>query len=176
MVFKRILVGVIAALVCVGCNYQLYPPTVVVKPTFGQYRYAYIVPTGTVTAGVSGIAGFNGYVWGDGYSTSVSPSEVIAGDLMQRGYAILPEINDNFVDKTLIVSFGELGTRSVGLEAYTKEIIIQFRDARTGDLVCSGQAEGLVDTFWHSYTETDATKYAIKTALDSIFEMLENSR
>ena len=79
MSLKRSLFLICATLCLVGCNYQLYAPIVEVKPAIAKYRYAYIIPTGSVTSGLSSEGG---------YTKSISPSEVIAGDLMQRGYSI----------------------------------------------------------------------------------------
>lgn len=162
MYLKRFLFLISATLCLVGCNYQLYAPIVEVKPAIAKYRYAYIIPTGSVTSGLSSE--------GDGYTKSISPSEVIAGDLMQRGYSILPQINQDLIDKTMIVNYGEVGVRDIGYQIYTKEVIIQFRDAQSQDLICSGKAEGLVDFLWGSSTEVDAVVFAIKKALDSIYE------
>ena len=70
----------------------------------------------------------------------------------------------------MIVNYGEVGVRDIGYQIYTKEVIIQFRDAQSQDLICSGKAEGLVDFLWGSSTEVDAVVFAIKKALDSIYE------
>jgi hypothetical protein len=45
----------------------------------------------------------------------------------------------------------------------TTSIIIQFRDAKTNDLIASAEAED-----WGS-TEADNVRYALRGALDAIF-------
>lgn len=160
---KKLLPLLLITCVFSSC-YTLYPPTVSVNPTISQYRYVYIIPTSAVTSGTSytGTGYYTG-VYGAGITKSINPADVIAGDLMQRGYAILPNLHEDKLEKTLVVSYGETGTRSVGLFSYTKEIILQFRDAKTGDLVCSSKAEGI------GSTEADDIVQAIKRALQGIF-------
>ena len=75
----------------------------------------------------------------------------------------LGELNPQLMEKTLIISYGETGTRSVGLFAYTTEITIQMMSGKTNTLVCTTTAEGIGDT------EADDVRKAIARALDAVF-------
>lgn len=162
MKIKGLVIAVCAtvALVTAGCGtYQLLPPTVMVQPTITQYRYAYIIPTVSVTTSTTHIySGPYTGTTGFGHSETMNPADVIAGNLMQRGYGILPELNDALLDQTIVVSYGEI----IKPNGYSKEVILHFRDAKSGEMVCSGQADG-------GGTSAESIRNAILRCLDGIF-------
>lgn len=144
-----------------SCSYQLLAPIVSVHPTITHYAYVYIIPTNTITSGYD--YDYSNSYLPSGITKSINPADIIAGDLMQRGYAVLPSLQEQNINKTMVVSYGETGTRTIGLFAYTKEIIIQFRDATTNELIASCKAEGI------GSTEADDIQEAIRRALNAIF-------
>lgn len=143
---------------------SLQPVTTSVQPTFYKYKYLYIVPTGSVTASTSVHTNYDGTVSG-GLTRTVNPADIIKGYLMKKGMNILPALDQDKLSETLVVNYGETGRRSAGflfLDVAT-EIVIQFRDAKTNDLVASAQAED------YGRTEADNVRYAIERALDAIY-------
>ena len=94
---------------------------------------------------------------------SVSPSDIIAGILIQNGYVILPDVKPELEKETLIVNYGESGRRNRGL-GYTVEVTIQFISAQTSEIICLCTAEG------QGSTEADDIRQAIKRALEGVFD------
>lgn len=141
----------------------LQPVTVTVQPNFHKYRFVYVMPTGSVTAS-TGVYAYDNTVSG-GVTRTINPTDAITGYLMKKGYSILPALDNDKLAETMVVSYGETGRRSAGflfLDVAT-EVVIQFRDAKTNDLVASAQAED------YGQTEADNVRYAIERALDAIF-------
>ena len=160
------LVASISCLFC-SCSTQLQIPTTQVHPSFYNYRYVYIIPTNTITGGhISG----NNYGT-SGFTNSTNPANVIAGVLMEKGYSILPRVQEDFLDKTLVVSFGELPKQNDGLTFSTCTILLQFRDAKTSELIASSKADGVSKNEWSFIhpTEADGVKNAIVRALEALF-------
>jgi hypothetical protein len=89
----------------------------------------------------------------------------MSGYLMQRGYTVLPRLDEKKLSETLVVSYGETGQRSVGFLWLfdATSIIVQFRDAQTNELIASAEAED------YGSTAADNVRYAIRRALDTIF-------
>ena len=118
------------------------------------------------TSGVTSSSGVSENIWGvyGGQTKTINPSEVISGYLMKIGYTPLPNITEELVEKTLVVSYGYTGRRQLGLFAYASCIIIQMRDAKTHEMVASCEAEGCGDD------ETDDILQAIYSGLNAIFE------
>ncbi len=156
---RKVIALVIAAMAFCSCSVPV-APNHIKNGSVRDYTYAYIIPTSTITSSQQMAFG-NSYVAGP--SSSVNPSEVIAGYLMKEGYSVLPSINPELADKTLVASFGYVGRRGFGFDSYATIIIVQFRDARTHELVESCEAEGV------GQTEADDYLIAIKTALNVIF-------
>lgn len=153
-----------AALALTACG-ALKPTTCSVQPTFYKYRYVYIMPTGSVT-GSTGV--YTSYVDNrvhGGVTRTANPSDMMSGYLMQKGLAILPQLDEAKKAETLVLSYGETDHRDVGLLwlSTSTGIIIQFRDALTNDLIASAEAED------YGSTEADNVRYAIRKALDAIF-------
>lgn len=143
-----------------GC-YTLQVPTTSNSGKLQSYPYVYVIPT----SGVSGSSGVYGNQYGvyGGQTTTTNPSEVIAGYLMKRGFTILPEITPDLQSKTLIASYGHTGKRQLSLFAYSNIVLIQFRDAKTHELVASSEAEGC------GSDEAQDVLQAITRALDALF-------
>lgn len=141
--------------------YTLQVPTTSNSGKLQNYPYVYVIPT----SGVSGSSGVYGNQYGvfGGKTTTTNPSEVIAGYLMKRGFTILPEINPELQSKTLIASYGHTGKRQLSLFAYSNIVLIQFRDAKTHELIASSEAEGC------GSDEAQDVLQAITRALDSLF-------
>ena len=148
-------------LIFCGCR-ALKTPIIVGNVPAQTYRYVYISPTKELTSGAGGA--YNGY--GSMSTKSVNPSDVIAGELIKKGFIILPELNSELNDKTLIVSYGESGRHNRGL-GYTIEVTIQFISAKSHEVVCTCTAEG------QGETEADDIRQAIRRALSSLFEQKE---
>lgn len=89
----------------------------------------------------------------------------MSGYLMQRGYTVIPQLNEKKLAETLIVSYGETGQRSMEFLWLfdATSIIVQFRDAQTNELIASAEAED------YGSTAADNVRYAIRRALDTIF-------
>lgn len=160
---KKILLMILCACCLTACSYELMPTKFTVYPAIHNYKYVYITSTGTKTGGyVSGNSNYLG-----GRINSTTPSDIIAGVLMNKGYIILPQIEEDKKDLTLVVSYGETQHRTIGLFSYAIGVNIQFRDAKTFDLIASSEAEGI------GSTEADDVRNAVNKALHSIFANAE---
>ena len=163
MKFYNSLLVVICSILMSGCA-MLRPVSVDQTSSLSNYQYIYITPTG-------GVNSTSGAVWGGGsigvYGTSetrsANPADLISGYMLKKGYTRLPELVPEFKDKTLIVNYGESGSRPVFLGTAT-EITIQFLSASTLKQVCICSGEGFGDT------EADDIRQAITRCLDSVFE------
>lgn len=141
---KRLIIILATAMVAVGAMAAV-APVVKVMGDLHPYKYAYIIPTGSVASSPGGAAIVGNVVIGEGTKT-VNPSEVIAGHLMKMGYTILPSIVPELAEETMIFSFGRAGTRPLGLLEYASKIIIQISSGKTHDLLATIEAEGCGET------------------------------
>ena len=153
-----------AALALTACG-ALKPTTCSVHPNFYKYRYVYIMPTGSVTGSTSVYTSYVDNRVHGGVTRTANPSDIMSGTLMQKGFTILPQLDQNKLAETLVLSYGETGHRDVGFLwlSNATSIILQFRDAQTNDLIASVEAED------SGSTEADNIRYAIQKALDAIF-------
>lgn len=158
---KRIFIILTSVLLLVGCKTLLKAPTTDIKGNIYRYNYVYVIPTSGVTSS-SDVYGNQYGVYGGGTKT-VNPSEVISGYLMKKGYTTLPNVDPNIADNTMIVSYGYTGRRQLSLFAYASCVMIQFRDAKTHELVATCEGEGCGED------ETDDILQAIYSALGAIF-------
>ena len=161
---KKILFFLFAALAMTGCA-PLKQTVCSVQPTFYKYRYVYIMPTGSVTGSTGVYTSYvDNRVYG-GKTKTANPADLMSGILMQKGFTILPQLDQNKLAETLVLNYGETGQRDVGFLwlSTSTNIIIQFRDAQTNDLIASAEAEDV------GSTEADNVRYAIQKALDAIF-------
>lgn len=152
------------ALAATACG-ALKPTTCSVQPTFYQYRYVYIMPTGSVTGSTGVYTSIDRDYVSGGVTRTTNPADMMSGYLMQKGFTVLPQLDQNKLAETLVLSYGETGHRSVGFLWLfdATSIIIQFRDAQTNDLVATAESED------YGSTEADNIRYAIRNALDAIF-------
>ncbi len=141
----------------------LKAPTVVLKEKTAGYKYIFLTPTTSLTSSAGGIYGNKYAIYGSSVSKSVNPNDVISGILIKGGFIRLNELNPELLDKTLIVNYGESGSRTRGLGT-TMEVTIQFISAKTNSLVCSCTAEG------QGATEADDIRQAITRCLYSFSE------
>ncbi|MBD5440762.1 MAG: DUF4136 domain-containing protein [Treponema sp.] len=146
--------------VLTGCV-TLQPATVIKNDDMNNYQYLIINGTTSLTSGTGQT--INGIYYSE--SKSVNPRDVISGYMAKKGFIILSETERMplYLDKTLIVNYGESGRRDV-FWGYTTEVTIQFISPETKQLVFSSTAEGI------GSTEADDIKKAITRALDALFE------
>lgn len=144
----------------ISCSPKLLPTKV--ERIAGLEGYLYAVVPNTVTKNSTTSWIYNGS--GASISQSANPRDIIAGALLKKGYIILPEINNEYIDKTFIVNYGESGQRNTGLGGYTIEVTINFIAAKTYKPICSCVAEG------QGSTEADDIRIAITRCLSSLFQ------
>ncbi len=142
-----------------SCSPKLLPTKVERIAGLDGYLYAVVPTTGTKNSTLTSI--YNGY--GGSTSQSANPRDIIAGALLKKGYIILPEVNNEYIDKTFIVNYGESGKRKTGLGGYTLEVTISLIAAKTYKPLCSCVAEG------QGSTEADDIRVAITRCLNSLF-------
>jgi hypothetical protein len=157
---KRLFFILTAAFLLTGCG-TLNVPTADVRGNIYKYNYVYVIPTSGVTSS-SGVYGNQYGVYG-GSTRTVNPSEVISGYLMKKGYTPLPSVDPSLADNTLIVSYGYTGRRQLSIFSYASCVMIQFRDAKTHELVATCEGEGCGED------ETEDILQAIYSALGVIF-------
>ena len=158
------LLGFIIFCVSTFCSCgSLKEPIIVKHTSLDGYKYAYISTTKEITSKVS-IASANQYgAYGEAIEKTIIPSDVISGILIKKGFIILPELNPELADQTVVVNYGESGRRGLNL-GYTIEVTIQFVSYKTNELICTCTAEG------QGSTEADDIRIAIERALESLFK------
>lgn len=157
---KQFLFVMATACILTGCS-VLNVPTADVKGNVYKYNYVYVIPTSGVTSS-SGVYGNQYGVYG-GSTKTVNPSEAISGYLMKKGYTTLPNVDPNLAENTMIVSYGYTGRRQLSLFSYASCVMIQFRDAKTHELIATCEGEGCGED------ETADILQAIYSALGVIF-------
>lgn len=141
---------------------SLKPVTCFGNTSLIGYKYAYITPTSGLSSSSGGVFG-NAYgVYGSAVSKSINPSDVISGILMKNGFTLIPALNEELKDRTIIINYGESGRRNV-LLGYTIEITLQIISADTLEVLCTTIAEGM------GSTEADDIRIAITRAMEAIF-------
>ncbi len=127
---KKILICILACLFLTSC-YTLKEPVVTINHPIEEYKFIYITPTETLTAGAGGVYGNEYGTYGSTTTKTVNSSDVISGILMKEGFVRLPEIREDLVSETIIVNYGESGKRVIagGLGGYTIEVTIRFLSA-----------------------------------------------
>ncbi len=145
---------ILSAIIFNSCG-TLKAPTIIKNESIEGYKYVFITPTKELSSSV----GVNGMTT----TRSVNPSDIIAGELIKRGFIIIPELKSELNDKTLIINYGESGRRNNGF-GYTIEVTLQFISASSNNMVCTCTAEG------QGSTEADDIRQAIRRALSSLFQ------
>jgi len=140
----------IAFFILSHCMIGLNATKVIVNGDLNKYTYAYIIPTSGVTSKAAGGGLVLGSIYGvygvveEGITRTTNPSEMIAGQLMKMGYAILPNVSSELDGNTMIVSYGYLDCHgNSDFQKASSTIIIQFRDAKTQELVASYETTGI---------------------------------
>lgn len=152
----KFLVIVISSILISSCA-PLKPATIIKNNTIENYKYIFISPTNSLTSS-------NGVTYGNQYyssTKSVNPTDVITGILTKEGFIRIPELKNELINQTLIVNYGESGTRNRGL-GYTIEVTIQFVSATSNELISSCSAEG------QGETEADDIRQAITRCLSAL--------
>lgn len=144
-----------------GCI-SLNPTAISRHGSLDGYRYFYVTPTAERNSVSGGTYGNQYGVFGSTSSNSVSPSELIAGYLMNRGYVRVPEVKEQTAKQTMIINYGDGNSRE-GLDEFAIEVTIQIINAETNELVCICRADAKADT------EAKAIRYATEKCLNEIF-------
>ena len=130
------------------------------------YKYFYVTPTFSRVGTSGGLYGYGYGVIGHSTTMSANPSDQISGYLISKGFIRVPEISDDIKGATVIVNYGEIGRRAYGLGS-ALEIVLQFIDAKSNEIVCTGTGEGFGET------EADDIRMTITHCLDKIFEEMQ---
>lgn len=163
MKFIKILSVIICSALLWGCV-SLAPTTITRNQSLDGYKYVYITPTAERNS-VSGATFGGSYgIYGATSSNSISPSELIAGFLMNRGYIRVPEIKKENANVTMIVNYGDGNMRYEGLGNHAIEVTLQLLNAETNELICIAKADAIGNT------DSDAIKNAIDKCLNEIFK------
>lgn len=149
----KTIMSIIATIILASCS-SLQAPVIVRKAPIDGYKYVFITPTKEVVISQGGVYGGEFGVYGNTRSEKFSPSDIISGELMKKGFILLPELNSEFNEKTLIVNYGKSST----------DVTIQFVSADSHELVCSCTAAG------EGLTEVDCIKSAITRAFSELFK------
>ena len=133
-------------------------------PDLSDYRYIYITPSSELSSSAGGAVGTPYGLYGATVSKSVSPSDLLAGMFMKRGFIRLPEIKEDLKSRTIIINYGESGRTNRGLGSYSIEVTLQLLNAQTLELICTSTAEGMGET------ESDDIRKATIKCVNAIFE------
>ena len=129
-----------------GCS-TLERPTVVVKKPISGYKYVYISQMNVATGRM------------------VNPYDIISGELIKKGFVVLPGPLTELPDETLIVNFGESALiDGWGSRSYQLEITLHFIDCKSNELVCTVTASG------KGTSESHDIRLAIRRAFFTLFE------
>lgn len=164
---KTLLLIIAIASILSGCG-SVKPTTINRNPgdDLKNYTYFFVNPAGVKSGGTGYVTGNNLGVFGATTTKSTDPIDIISGYLMKLGYVRIAEIDDKISDKTLVISYGETGRRSLNL-GYAIEITLQFTSANTHSIVCTVTGEG------QGETEADDIRIAITRCLDTAFGVTE---
>ena len=158
---KKALFLSIAAFLFSSCI-SLAPTSISRNGSLDGYRYFYVTPTAERNSVSGGTYGNQYGVYGSTSSNSVSPSELIAGYLMNRGYVRVPEVKTENAKQTMIINYGDGNSRE-GLDEFAIEVTIQILDAEKNGLICICRADAKADT------EAKAIRRATEKCLNEIF-------
>ena len=161
MNFKKILIFFFATVILCSCE-PLKQPTIVKYEPIISYKYAIVSPTNALTSGTGGAYGSQFGLFGFSESESINPSDIISGYLMKKGFIIIPAIEPQLANETLIISYGEKNRRKYVFE-YAYEISLQFISAKDHEIVCACTSEA------SGNSRIEGLKNAILQALDISF-------
>lgn len=161
--FKNLLLLLATTFVLASCGVPKHA-NISNIPDLSGYRYIYITPSSELSSSAGGAVGTPYGLFGSNVSKSVSPSDLIAGMFMKRGFVRLPEIKDDLKSRTIIINYGESGRTNRGLGSYSIEVTLQLLNAQTLELICTSTAEGMGET------ESDDIRKATIKCVNAIFE------
>ena len=159
---KNYVLYIILLVTLCGCSLSKYA-SVDKRASLNGYKYVYILETSELSSSVGYASGGFNWMYGTSSSNTVNPTDVIAGRLMKQGFVRLPQIESDYIDKTLVVTYGESGRHQM-LLGYAVEVTIQMLDASTNEVVATTTAAGLGET------EADDIRLAILNSLDNLFK------
>lgn len=159
MKYIKLLSIIIISALLWGCV-SLAPTTITRNQTLDGYKYVYITPTAERNSVYGATYGGS---YGAASSNSISPSELIAGYLMNLGYIRIPEIKQDNAKTTFIVNYGDGNMRYEGLN-HAIEVTLQLINAETNELICVAKADAIGNT------DSDAIRNAINKCLNVIFQ------
>ena len=142
---------------------SLAPTTITRHASLDGYKYFYVTPTSERSSVVGGTYGHGGYVYGSTNSSSISPSDLISGYMMNRGYVRVPEVKPQDAAQTLIINYGDGNARVGFWEERAIQVTIQILNGETNALICVCSAEEKAGY------EARAIALAINKCLDEIF-------
>lgn len=156
---KKILL-VLLALLFVGCGVSKSVPKAKVYGNIDAYTRVYVTPAGSAAASSVGV-GVGGVY--EGTTSASSPSDIIRGYLMKKGYTIVPEIKPEQAKYTMIATYGQVKSSMDLISEITA--IIQLTDAETQQLIASCEASGS-----SAISMSEALVRAIENAMNAIFQ------
>ena len=139
---KVLAVALCAAMsvVMTGCLI-LHATTVIKNESVYNYKYVYVMPTVATQSVYGATVGTSGTTVGATTSSSVVPSDIIAGQFVKKGFVRVADVKPQTASQTLSVSYSETNLRRIGGTEAT-EVTIQAVNGATNALVCSVTAEG----------------------------------
>ena len=152
----------VGTLMLSGCL-SLAPTTISRMASLDGYKYFYVTPTSERSSVTGETYGHKGNVYGSTKSSSVSPSDLIAGYMMQRGYVRVPEVKQQNAGQTMIVNYGDGNAREGFWEERAVQVTIQILNGETNELICVCTADDKAGN------EAKAITRAINKSLDEIF-------
>jgi len=146
----------IATLIC-GCSPLQLVTTI--RGDVKNYEYVFIPSTEetdelTESTDIRGI--------GEGaipIAQSLVPGEFLTRRLKRAGFTVLPELNPDLADQTLIITYTDKATGRRRWDGRVQEVEIRFISAKTNAVVYSGMAEG------SGSTKVNGLKNAIRRSL-----------
>ena len=119
----------------------LHATTVIKNESIYNYKYVYVMPTVATQSVYGATVGTSGTTVGATTTSSVVPSDIIAGQFVKKGFIRVADVKPATANQTLSVSYSETNLRKIGGTEAT-EVTIQAVNGATNALVCSVTAEG----------------------------------
>ena len=158
---KVLLFIVAVAFLLTSCSVSKYS-SVNQYSSFDEYKYFVVTEASSVVGSTGGAYGNQFGVYGSQVTKTANPTDLIAGHLMKKGFIRLSSTNEDRDEKTMIVSYGD-GGRHMLFWGYATEVILQFLDAKTMDVIAVVSAAAMGET------ESDKVKKAINKCFKVLF-------
>ncbi len=130
------------------------------RASIEKYRYAYIPQTGTTVSSSASYA----VLFGWNVTSSVNPKDIISGVLINKGIIVIPELNPDLKEHTLIVNYAES-------QDYGGSITIQLISAANYEILYSATSQKM----WYDDSQTDMIRNAILRAMNGLFPNNNNN-